>query len=187
MGRIIGISLAGSVFENMIQVYLRKYAPNLPAELVAVVINDANAIWTVVPDVREAPTPVSACAHVAQNLRDSVLVAYTKTVSDVYLIGVPLAFAGTLSALCIKNSRMQTKGEEQAAIQESKEAAAVAARAEGKTSEEVEKEVEAAAVAKQEEQAAAGIAMVNAEPEAAVDGGVDAQAVLAQQEGKSPV
>lgn len=52
-GRIVGISLAGSVFENMIQVNLARYAPDLPSSLVAAVINNAGAVWTIVPEVSD--------------------------------------------------------------------------------------------------------------------------------------
>jgi len=108
----------------------------------------------------------------------------------VYIIGVPLSILGLISALFIKNSKMQTKAEEQAAIQEGKEKAAMTARAAGKSSIEAERVAEKAGEAleaKQEEQAATGLSMANAEQPAAVEGGVDAQAVLANQEGKSPV
>jgi hypothetical protein len=50
-GRIIGISLAGSVFENMIQVNMKKYVPTLPEHLVQEVVNSATAIWDEIPAV----------------------------------------------------------------------------------------------------------------------------------------
>ncbi len=119
-----------------------------------------------------------------------MLIAYTKTLSEVYIIGLPLAIIGFIGALFVKNSKMQTKAEEAAAIQEAKEKAALAAKAEGKTNGEAEKEAEeagSAMLARGEQQAVQGVSMANAESDAAVEGGVDAQAVLAQHEGKSPV
>ena len=56
-GRIIGISLAGSVFENMIQVNVAKYAPDLPAEYVQIVVNSATAVWINVPIVSSPRLP----------------------------------------------------------------------------------------------------------------------------------
>ena len=51
----MGISLAGSVFENMLQRNLAHYAPDLAPALVAIVISSASAVWTAVPDVRPLP------------------------------------------------------------------------------------------------------------------------------------
>ena len=113
--------------------------------------------------------------------------AYTKTTSEVYIIGLPFGVIAVIASLFMKNSKMPTKAEEQAANQEIKEKAAMAARAEGKTGEDVEKAVEEAVAVRQEEQVAQAISMVNAEPPAAVEGGPDAQVVLAQEEGRSPV
>ncbi len=51
IGRILGISLAQSVFQNMLKVNLGKYAQGLPEAYVEAVRNDAKAVWEVVPDV----------------------------------------------------------------------------------------------------------------------------------------
>lgn len=45
------MSLAGSVFGNMLQVYLVKYAPNLPPQYLEAVINSPAAVWDTVPEV----------------------------------------------------------------------------------------------------------------------------------------
>lgn len=50
-GRVVGISLAGSVFGNMLQVYLGKYAPSLPPQYLEAVINSPAAVWDTVPEV----------------------------------------------------------------------------------------------------------------------------------------
>ncbi|EIW65485.1 hypothetical protein TREMEDRAFT_13495, partial [Tremella mesenterica DSM 1558] len=104
MGRIIGISLATSVFQNMLPRNLHKYAPGLSPELVLSVVNDARAVWTVIPEAMREPT----------------LMAYTETLRDVYIIGVPCAILGFFGGFLIRNSRMQTKEEEEAAIREAK-------------------------------------------------------------------
>ncbi|KAF8329701.1 major facilitator superfamily domain-containing protein [Cantharellus anzutake] len=82
-GRLFGISVAGSVFENMIQVNIHKYAPNLPRPLVIAVMNAADAVWKVVPPPD----------------RPAVLHAYVDTLNDVFLIGVPAGVLGFFVAL----------------------------------------------------------------------------------------
>lgn len=98
-GRIVGISLGGSVFENMIQVNLHKYVPALPAGLVQAVTSDASAVWTVVPEI----------------FRNDVLHAYTETLRVVYLIGLPMAILGLIGGLFIRNGKMPTKADSVAA------------------------------------------------------------------------
>lgn len=71
-------------------------------------MNDATAVWHVVPE----------------QYREQSLMAYTQALRNVYIIGVPLAIIALGGALLIKNSRMQTKAEEEAAIKQSREAAA---------------------------------------------------------------
>lgn len=95
-GRIIGISLAGSVFENMIQVNLHKYVPQLSEAQVMEVVNDAGAVYSMIPE----------------EYRTQTLVAYTQTLRLVYIIGLPFAVCGIAAALLIKNSKMPTKAEE---------------------------------------------------------------------------
>ncbi len=82
----------------------------------------------------------------------------------------------------MKNSKMQSQSEELEAIQATKDKAAAEARAEGKTPEDVEKAGEMAAVAakdgqvaEREEEIAQATTQANAVPEAAVQGGMDAQ------------
>lgn len=111
MGRIVGISLGGSVFENLIQSNLHKYAPTLPADIVHAVVNNADAVWSVVPD----------------DLRPQVLYAYTESLRVVYLIGVPMSILGMAGALLIRNSKMPTKAE----VTKAKEAEAPKATAKG--------------------------------------------------------
>ena len=179
MGRIVGISLAGSVFENTIQKNLLKYAPGLPAEATLAVINSAAAVWTAVPD----------------NLRPQVLMAYTQSLRDVYICGLPFSIIALGAALCIKNSKMQTKAEETAAIQASREKEALAkakangedvVAADGVTSEKAQVITDAQS-AQREEATAHTLGGVAPVPTAAVEGGPDAQVVLDQQQGKSAV
>ena len=46
--------------------------------MVRAVVNSAEAVWTVIPD----------------NARGQVLVAYTRSLQDVYIMGVPFAALG---------------------------------------------------------------------------------------------
>ncbi|TXT04875.1 hypothetical protein VHUM_03958 [Vanrija humicola] len=112
-GRIIGISLGGSVFENMIQRNLREHVPGLPESALLAVVNDATAVWKL-PEL----------------LRDPVLVQYQKTLGLVYIIGVPLGVLGLLSALIMKDDRLPSKEETLAQDAAAKERAAAKAAAE---------------------------------------------------------
>jgi flagellar biosynthesis component FlhA len=102
----------------------------------------------------------------------------------VYILGLPFAFLGFLAALVIKNSKMQTKEEENAAIQAAKEK-------EAGDKEVAVKDVEAEDEAKQEKEAgwAEATAAVAPQPEATTERipAVDSQAALAKHDGKSPV
>lgn len=97
-GRILGVSLAGSVFENMVQVNLRKYVPGISDELVHVVVSDASAVWKVVPEA----------------IRPQVLTGYIDTLRLVFILGVPMAVIALGFAMLIRNSKMPTKEEEEA-------------------------------------------------------------------------
>ncbi|KAF8304793.1 MFS general substrate transporter [Clavulina sp. PMI_390] len=90
IGRNVGISLAGSVFGNMLQKNILKYAPSLSADLVKSIQANANAVWTDVPDA----------------LRPAVLTAYTKTLSYVFIIGVPASIIALVGALAMRNIKM---------------------------------------------------------------------------------
>lgn len=116
-GRILGLSLAGSVFENMIQVNIHKYVPGLPEQLVRALTSNSNALWTVVPEA----------------LRPAALEAYSQTVRVVFLIGVPGALLALVGALCMRNDKMPTKAEEAERMQKRRdeEAATAAAATEG--------------------------------------------------------
>ena len=63
VGRNLGISLAGSVFGNMLQVNLHHYAPGLPAQLVAAVQNNAGAVYSAVPEVCQFPRAVHSMSR----------------------------------------------------------------------------------------------------------------------------
>jgi hypothetical protein len=89
----------------MLQVNLAKYSPQTPEAIVKIIISSATAVWESVPD----------------DLRPSVLKAYTETLSQVYIIGLPFSILGLIGAICMKNSKMQTKAEETAAIQAMKD------------------------------------------------------------------
>ena len=183
----------------MIQVNLHKYAPQLPEELVSAVVNSAIAVWTVVPD----------------ELRPGVLKAYTETLRLVYVIGVPAAGLALAGALLIRNSKMQSAAEEKTAIAAAREkealaagdigaaekggadaevlekggvvgaapdaaTAAAAAAAEGDAKMEAESD-------RREAEEAVTMGAVAPVPEGAVDGGLDARALLDTQQGRSAV
>ncbi|KAL1405301.1 hypothetical protein Q8F55_008928 [Vanrija albida] len=133
-GRIIGISLGGSVFENMIQRNLHAHVPQLPEGLLRAVVNDATAVWTQLPEPLRVP----------------VLVEYQKTLAIVYIIGVPLAVLGIASALIMKNDKLpdaaETKAQDEAAKARAAEAKGDVEAAAGAGA---EKEQESKATAKE--------------------------------------
>lgn len=83
--------------------------------------------------------------------------AYTQALRNVYIIGVPLAIIAFGGALAIKNSKMQTKAEEEAAIKKSREQNG---QAEGQ---DVDVEKAAAVREEAEAEAVAAVAPVPAE------------------------
>lgn len=92
-GRIVGISLAGSVFQNTIRQNLDKYAPDLPKDLQTAIASSADAVWTVVPEA----------------LRPQVLDAYARTIANVFIIGVPFGIIAVAGSFVIENKRYDLK------------------------------------------------------------------------------
>jgi hypothetical protein len=126
---------------------LHKYAPDLPADLAVAVLNDATAVWHVVPE----------------QYREQSLMAYTQALRNVYIIGVPLAIIAFIGAMFIKNSRMQTKAEEEAAIKKSREDAAGAPAEGGDAEKAVKADAERAQTEAAEAEAVAAVAPVPAQ------------------------
>lgn len=93
--------------------------------------------------------------------------AYTEALRNVYIIGVPCAILGFFGALAIKNSKMQTKAEEEESNRLARER--VAAAKDGERTE-------------REEEIAVGTAVVGAEPEAVVEQDMKAQQATATAE-----
>ncbi|KAJ9122112.1 hypothetical protein QFC24_004339 [Naganishia onofrii] len=88
VGRILGISLGGVVFSNVLKKSLTQYAPTLSPEIAMVVLSSANGVWTVVPD----------------DLRPGVLTAYAHTLSAVYSIGIPCGVIAFASAFLVNRN-----------------------------------------------------------------------------------
>jgi len=95
IGRLIGISAAGSVFENMLQVNIHKYAPDIPQYLIIAMMKSADALWKVVP-----PSDQSTVLH-----------AYVRTLEVVFLVGLFTGGLGLVAALFMPKSRMDLSGE----------------------------------------------------------------------------
>ncbi|WVN86534.1 uncharacterized protein L203_101700 [Cryptococcus depauperatus CBS 7841] len=107
-GRITALSMAGSVFENMIQRHLKSYVPGITPDIVKAIVNDASAVWTAVPEEMRVP----------------VLEAYTKALSQVFVIALPMSLLALGGALLMKNDKMVTKEEEKKSLETAKEEAA---------------------------------------------------------------
>lgn len=57
VGRLLGISVAGSIFANQLRHNLSVYVPDLPPQVAAALLGSASAIWDDVPDVSASPPP----------------------------------------------------------------------------------------------------------------------------------
>ena len=90
LGRLWGISVAGSVFENMLQVNIHKYAPHISQDIIVAIMNAADAVWKAVPPPD----------------RPAVITAYVKTLDAVFLIGVPAGGLGFIAALMMPVLKM---------------------------------------------------------------------------------
>ncbi|GBE78990.1 Efflux pump roqT [Sparassis crispa] len=90
LGGVIGVSISGMIFTNLLRTNLHVYAPQLPAMLAMAVEQSVTAITEVAPDMREA-----------------VLHAYTLNISRVFLIGVPAGALASLSGMLVRNMRLQ--------------------------------------------------------------------------------
>ena len=98
----------------MLKVNLHKYAPGLPEQLVTAVQNNAGAVYSAVPDVCPftvillAFSPyITDFAHLwYQALRPQVLKAYMKTLSAVFVIGVPCSALAIVGALFMDTTKM---------------------------------------------------------------------------------
>lgn len=106
--------------------------------------------------------------------RENCLRAYTETLRAVYIIGVPCAILAFIGALFIKNSKMQTKAEEEEAIRKAREEAAVEdGTAIAGDVEKQERRIDDSARVEREEEEAVALSAVGPVPQAAVETGSD--------------
>ncbi|KAF8597187.1 MFS general substrate transporter [Ceratobasidium sp. AG-I] len=78
LGGVLGVSIAGTIFSNELARNLLRYAPNVPTEVLR--------------------NSVAAIKSLPQDQREGVVIAYSKSIDSVYLLGVP---AGALSILAV--------------------------------------------------------------------------------------
>lgn len=88
LGGTIGLGVAEPVFASMLSRYLPQYAPNAPANIVK---ESPTAIYTALPP----------------EMIPGVVLAYTKALKIVFLVGVPVAGLAILTALNIKNLKIE--------------------------------------------------------------------------------
>ncbi len=122
IGRLMGISVGGTIFANQLRHNLAVYVPELPSEAAAALVGSASAIWDSVPDVSSRYCLVVADlslltynAFYAQSLRPMVLKAYTMALSDVFVVGIAYGILALFSAAWIKNVKMDTSNHPAAA------------------------------------------------------------------------
>nr|GAT46952.1 major facilitator superfamily protein [Mycena chlorophos] len=96
LGGTLGLGIAEPVFSSTLTTAFARYAPNVPAALLAL--------------AREAPTEIyDAGVFPVQDVA-GVVEAYTKSLRVVYLLGVPVAGISLIATLFIKNERYVKPG-----------------------------------------------------------------------------
>ena len=95
LGGAIGISIAGSVFNNQLSRQLYTFAPNLSSEQVQAVKQSVVAIFQLDP-----------------KQRDAVVHAYVKALDFVFVVAVPACVLSVLGYAFIRNWNLKTRQEE---------------------------------------------------------------------------
>ncbi|KAG8863135.1 hypothetical protein FRB96_009317 [Tulasnella sp. 330] len=85
-GGIIGVSVAGTIFNNRLGVSLMKFAPDLPATTVLMIKSSVATISTLSGDEKA-----------------NVIRAYSEALGYVFLLGIPAGILASASALLIRN------------------------------------------------------------------------------------
>ncbi|KAF7983702.1 hypothetical protein HWV62_19631 [Athelia sp. TMB] len=88
LGGTIGLGIAEPVFASELSKNLLKYAPNAPATIVE---ESPVAIWTDIP----------------ADMIPGVVLAYCESLKVVFVVGVPIAILGLITALFIKNVKIE--------------------------------------------------------------------------------
>ena len=91
LGGTVGLGIAEPVFASELSRNLLKYAPNAPTMIVK---ESPVAIWTDIP----------------ADLIPGVVLAYCESVKVVFIVGVPIAILGLVTALFIKNEKIEKTG-----------------------------------------------------------------------------
>jgi len=88
LGGTLGLGVAEPIFSSELTKFLLKYAPNAPANI-----------------VKESPTTIYTA--LPANLIPGVVQAYTQSLRIVFLVGVPVGGLALLSAVFIKNIKIE--------------------------------------------------------------------------------
>jgi len=86
IGGIIGISVAGPIFNNQLGTNLAKFAPGLDPQIAAAVRQSVQTIYTLTGQEKA-----------------NVLKAYTHSLGYVFILGIPTGILGGVSAMLIRN------------------------------------------------------------------------------------
>ncbi|KAF7298509.1 Major facilitator transporter-like protein [Mycena kentingensis (nom. inval.)] len=105
LGGALGLATAEPVFATMLARNLRRYAPEVPPDLVEVIKQSPTSIHSVLP----------------QEMVAHVVTAYSKSISIVFLVGVPVAGIALVLALFINDLRIEKAAPTQVEDSEKKE------------------------------------------------------------------
>ncbi|KZT41235.1 ABC transporter [Sistotremastrum suecicum HHB10207 ss-3] len=91
IGGLLGISVAGALFENQLARYLHLLVPDLSPETAAALHQSVSVIFTLPDEVRRA-----------------TIEAYVQSLDKVFLIGVPVGFLASVSGMICRDYNVKT-------------------------------------------------------------------------------
>ncbi|PVF94124.1 ABC transporter [Serendipita vermifera] len=94
LGGVVGIAIAGTIFNNQLSETIVQYASSLPPEMVAAVKQSVTVIFSL-----------------SQELQGQVVHAYVKALDYTFIMTVPAAVLMSISSLFIKNWNLKKRGE----------------------------------------------------------------------------
>lgn len=107
-GRVLGISVSTSIFENLLPLKLRHHAPELSPAIFAIVLQSIDAIRSLVPEAQRAGVIEAYRLAIRVRPRDLIMCLQSRpdilrSVQPVFLFAMAAAILSSAFALLIKN------------------------------------------------------------------------------------
>ncbi|PVF94123.1 ABC transporter [Serendipita vermifera] len=93
LGGVVGIAIAGTIFNNQLSKTIAQYASSLPPEMVTPVKQSVTVIFSLPPE-----------------LKSQVVHAYVKALDYTFIMTVPAAVLASITSLFIKNWNLKKRG-----------------------------------------------------------------------------